>query len=117
MTVHDLVYELVKDERPRINPRLKYREEGENIVVFNQLRGAIDFLNPTASIIFKMCNGSNRIEDIVRHLHRRFPEVDIGKVRMDVIKAVRVFEKRGFLLADRDPRRRRLEKALSLWDD
>ena len=42
----------------------------------------------------KVGNGSNRIEDIVRHLHCRFPEVDIGKVRMDVIKAVR--EKEGF---------------------
>ena len=64
---------------------LQIREIDDEIIIFNPKNRAIHSINHSGSLIFKLCNGINRIEDIriqVSHIFKIqdksiYPDIDV----------------------------------------
>lgn len=88
-----------------LNPEAKYlranvpwRWDGEDNLHITLMhppgRGVIYFLNPTAALIFYLCDGKHSVNDIVQRLSRKHTG-DPVRVRSDVISFLAYLEKLG----------------------
>lgn len=50
--------------RYKINPKIVFRREGKEAILFNSDNGNTETLNETGVFIFKLCNGKNSRESI-----------------------------------------------------
>jgi len=95
--VEQIVFPRIMEERPRRRD-LKGRSDFNRTIVMNRQLRSIDFLNPTASMVYELCDGTNTIKDIVDHLNKKYPDVDCRQITYDVIKCVRRLEARQILV-------------------
>jgi pyrroloquinoline quinone biosynthesis protein D len=70
--------------------------EGEHLLYRLGAHKAIH-LNDTAALIWKLCDGTRTVEDIVHLLGKEYPDME-GQVGHDVRAAISVLEHEGALL-------------------
>lgn len=91
-------------ESPLGRDDLIFREIDGEAVIFDPETGSMHSLTRTAALIWKLCDGEHRIDDIVEEILRRF-EARPEEVREDVEGTVRKFQALGLLKAEpRDER-------------
>ena len=61
--VEQIVFPRIMEERPRRRD-IKRRHDFNRTIVMNKLLRSIDFLNPTASIVYELYDGTNTIKDM-----------------------------------------------------
>jgi len=83
-------------ERPLSRDDLIFREIDEEAVIFDPETGSMHSLTKTAALIWKLCDGEHRIDDIVEEILTRF-EAWPEEVREDVEGMVRKFRALGLL--------------------
>lgn len=94
-----VIQNLILKEKFKKTEGLVYRKEPNGIgIVLNRERGTIDYLNPTAAVIFELCDGKREIKEIVENLFDRF-KIGINKEEVidDTIKCIRKMEGRRLL--------------------
>lgn len=74
--------------------------EGE-LLLFDQSRGAWHLLNPTATVVWTIADGTGSVDDLAGDIADVL-EVDVETARSDVLTIVRDFGRRG-LLEDNQP--------------
>ena len=86
------------DERPKRRLDLTHRTiEGETVIL-NREEGWLHQLNPTASLIWNLCDGTLGISEISERLLDEY-EIDSVTGRRDVEKVVSEFRKLNLLQA------------------
>ncbi|MDQ5985443.1 MAG: hypothetical protein CSYNP_01153 [Syntrophus sp. SKADARSKE-3] len=81
---------------PKWEPAVHSREEGQNTVLF--LEGERDLLciNHTAAYIWALCDGRNRIQDMVRAMLSKF-NIPETQCRKDVAFVIQALEHHGVI--------------------
>lgn len=68
------------DARPRQVDSLEVNEAEDGLVVYDPAEGMVHHLNPSASVIFDLCDGSRDVDEIASLLGKAFdlagPPVD-----------------------------------------
>ena len=71
---------------------VKWRQVGDEVVIYNKLSQNVHILNQTAMDIFMLCNGNNEIETITDALQTRY-DVPREELSADIIEIIDTFEK------------------------
>ena len=72
-----------------INPGVVFREEEGGGILFNPDTGEVKLLNETGALIFKLCDGRHKEEDIVKKVLEVFNCSSREKVERDVKDFIR----------------------------
>lgn len=87
------LFEIMQNEK-YIQVNMKKRREGNHVIVVSREGPGILFsLNYVASEILELCDGNNTIGEIVDYLVNKYQNVDVEKIREDVLYCIRNFEK------------------------
>jgi hypothetical protein len=55
---------LARDARYAANNRLEVTHVPDGYVIYDEEQGRVHYLNPTAAIIYEVCDGSKTVDDI-----------------------------------------------------
>ncbi len=55
-----------------VNPGVVFREEEDGGIVLDPETGSVKYLNGTGAFIFKLCDGTHTLEDIVEKVLQEF---------------------------------------------
>ena len=69
----------------------------DEVVIYHPLTETIFYCNPTAALIFRLCDGSRSVAEISGLLEEAYPE-SRGEIARDVIDTVQRLVKHGALL-------------------
>ena len=83
---------------PRIRLSLKAEELGSELLVYDEERRLYHLLNPTARLVWQLCDGAHDEDEIAREVGRHYPSVDPGKIRNDVARTIRTFSESGLIV-------------------
>ena len=78
-----------------------WKEENGKIFV-NSFNGEYE-LDEVASIIWKMCDGRNKIDEIIKKLKKIFKNTGDTEIESDVVELLLDMEKDDLLILDYDP--------------
>ena len=76
-----------KNIKPKIAEDIVWKEEGEKgeiVSLASYLGGSIQLLNPVASKIIKLADGTNTIQDIIDNICTSFEEANPKRVEKDI---------------------------------
>lgn len=95
--VEKTIIPLIRQEVPQKND-FKFRQDNDGVlVVMNKELRCLDYLNPTASIIYRMCNGKTSLGEIIDYFSQTYPEHDKQQIALDIIMCVRNLQGRLLL--------------------
>jgi len=77
----------MEKEKLRKRENLLYREIDGEGVIYDQENMKVHSLNPTATMIWRYCDGKNTIEDIKEKILEKY-DVDPDTLKEDIQKAV-----------------------------
>ncbi len=81
-----------------INPKIVFRREGKEAIVFNSETGSMETLNETGAYICGFCNGKYSIEDIIAKATDKYGKNN-KKIRPDILLFIKKMKKDGLLEA------------------
>jgi len=84
-------------EYPIANPEIVFREEDGEALLFDPKTGEIKLLNKTGSLIYKLCDGRHKREDMVKEIIENFEIEDEKRVRSDLDKFLKELQDKGFI--------------------
>jgi PqqD family protein of HPr-rel-A system len=73
--------------RPVVKPQIAFAQVGDEGVVYDSLSGSIHMLNPSASLLYRVCDGSATIDELASDVADAF-EVPVDEVRPQVVSLV-----------------------------
>ena len=82
--------------RPKVRDDLAVVELDGEAVVFDEGSCDLHYLNPTATVVFGLCDGTGTIEELAADIAAAFG-ADEAQVRADVAAVVEDFGRSGFL--------------------
>lgn len=82
--------------KPKARDDLALVELDGEAVVYAEESGAVHHLNPTATVVFALCDGTATVEEIVRDLSGAFG-VDAAQIEPEVRQLLREFRELGLL--------------------
>lgn len=88
------------EPKPRIKRSVIVKQMGAETVLFDPESGAVHTLNPTARLIWQLCDGQHSLEDMAKALMQDFRVGDGVEVSHDVKETVERFRQEGLLEAD-----------------
>jgi len=80
-----------------VNPDIVFREEGKEALLFDPDTGSIKVLNYVGKMIWKLLNGKNSNQDIVKKLNKKFEDVSEKTLSKDLDKFLKSLDKNGYL--------------------
>jgi hypothetical protein len=83
--------------KPRIRDDLTVVELDGEVVIYDELADDIHHLNPTASIVFSLCDGGTTVKDMAQEIAGAFG-VPTDQVEREVRPLLREFRKAGLLV-------------------
>lgn len=88
--------------RPKIREDLTTVELDGEIVIYDERTDDIHHMNPTASVVFSLCDGSSSVKEMAAEIAEAFGMAE-EEVEKDIRLLLREFRKAG-LLAERRAR-------------
>jgi hypothetical protein len=85
--------------RPARRLDLLVQEIGEEVVILDRVANKVHQLNPSAGCIWKNCDGSCSVEEIIARLASQF-ELTPEQVSDDVLKTIAEFKALGLLAVE-----------------
>jgi hypothetical protein len=89
-----------KTIKPEICKDVIWKEEGKNddtVSLASYLGGPIRFLNPVASKVVKLSDGTNTVQKIIDEICKSFEDADRKKVEKDVENFLLELEKKKII--------------------
>ena len=83
--------------RPIRKPGIIARDLGGETLLYSAEEEAINVLNPTAQLIWELCDGEHTIEDMEQAIRASFSVTDAHDVGADVERTLEVFAGKGLL--------------------
>lgn len=83
--------------RPKKKSRLLHGEMSEDAVLYDEETKEIHVLNPTAFLVWKLCDGGHSVEDIEQAVKREFSTRAGQEIAEDIQKIVDTFKDKGLL--------------------
>ena len=87
-------------DKPVRKPSVISRKLGGETVLYDQETRAIHVLNPTAILVWDLCDGKHGLEEIERTLRAEFRAEEKAGVRDDVVRIIERFRAEGLLEGD-----------------
>ncbi len=85
------------DRRPVKKTNLKVEKIGSEAVLYNGDQKAIHVLNPTAQVIWELCDGNYTVEEIEQEIRKRFAVPEGVDVLGDIRQTLIVFAEKDIL--------------------
>ena len=83
--------------RPAARSDISVQAIGDEVMIYDSAGERIHVLNHSAQAIWKLCDGTNTLEDICREISRVYP--DAGDVIFDdICSIIKEFKKKGLLM-------------------
>lgn len=86
--------------KPRIREDLTVVELDGEIVIYDERGDDIHHLNPTASVVFSLCDGGSTVREMAREIAEAFGAPE-DQVEREVRPLLREFRKAGLLVERR----------------
>jgi len=86
---------------PRFRDEVAAVELDGEAVLLDGSNGAVHTLNPTATLIWKFCDGATRLGDLIEDLVAVFDDTNGHAIHADVMALVRDFARQGLLVGVR----------------
>ncbi len=83
-------------EFPRRRKDIVFEDLDQETVIFDAESGKIHALNPTATLVFKQCNGLRGVEHMVDEMTSAF-DVKPSRARADVLRVLDTLRQLGLL--------------------
>jgi hypothetical protein len=80
-----------------LNPDIVMREEGKEALIFDPSTGSIKVMNYVGKLVWKLVNGKNSMEEIEKHLIKKFKDTKPQIIRNDLDKFLKNLQKLGYL--------------------
>jgi len=94
---HQLRYRVAMNAAPSKNPDIMSKRHDQDTVLYSQSQQAdLLKLNPMARRIWEMCDGSHRVDDMIRSIGNRF-DVVTSECTRDVLFTVANLHQRGLI--------------------
>ncbi|MFC1572218.1 HPr-rel-A system PqqD family peptide chaperone [Candidatus Eisenbacteria bacterium] len=84
--------------RPLRKNSLLIRRMGEETVLYDRNTGAIHTLNPTALLIWDLCDGKHALEDMEQAIRKQFSVGETETVLADIRDVLSHFREEGLLV-------------------
>lgn len=84
-------------EKPIRKSSVLRGSKGNETVLYNEESGAIHVLNPTALLVWNLCDGEHGIEDIENTMRTEFSVSEDQSVTTDIEEVLERFSKEGLL--------------------
>jgi PqqD family protein of HPr-rel-A system len=82
--------------KPKIRDDLAAAELDGEAVIYDERTGELHHLNPTATIVFSLCDGTSTVREMSGEIAGAFG-VPAGEVERDIRALLRTFRKAGLL--------------------
>ena len=83
--------------KPVRKPGITVKDIGGEILLYNTAEKAIHLLNPTAQLIWELCDGEHTPEDMDHVVRANFSVPDEHNVSADIQQTLAVFADKGLL--------------------
>jgi PqqD family protein of HPr-rel-A system len=87
----------VPAQKPKIREDLTVVELDGEIVIYDERADDIHHLNPTASVVFSLCDGGSTVKEMAREIAEAFGIVE-DQVEKEIRPLLREFRKAGLLV-------------------
>ena len=84
-------------EKPMRKDSVLRGSKGDETVLYNEESGAIHVLNPTALLVWNLCDGEHSIEEIENTMRAEFSVSEDQSVSKDIEEVIERFSKEGLL--------------------
>ena len=74
----------MKNLKPIRNPGILWKTEEQETLIFDPDTGNISVLNPTASLIWQLCDGKHSTSQLVSEILRKFKELNEETAKKDL---------------------------------
>jgi len=81
---------------PRQTSDFELQEFEDELLLYHPAKTATFYLNPQAALIWRMCDGSRSIADLIALLEEAYPDQQ-DRIRGDVFQTIRQFVRQGAL--------------------
>ncbi len=86
-------------EKPNRKTDIMAKEIGSETLLYSAEQKSIHVLNPTARLIWEMCDGAHDVTDMVEELSSYFNVTDGQDLHGDIERTLAVFAEKGLLQA------------------
>jgi len=83
--------------RPVRKPGITVKDIGGETLLYGAEEGAIHILNPTAQVIWELCDGQHTVDDMEQAISASFSVADEHDVTRDIRRTLGVFADKGLL--------------------
>jgi hypothetical protein len=83
--------------RPVRKPGITAKDIGGETLLYSAEEEAIHILNPTAQLIWELCDGEHTVEDMEQAIRTSFSVADENDVSGDIWRTLEVFVGKGLL--------------------
>jgi hypothetical protein len=94
---------LMNSTRPARKPGITVKDIGGETLLYGAVEEAIHILNPTAHLIWELCDGEHTAEDMERAIRASFFVADEHNVTADIRRTLAVFAGKGLLKEGSSP--------------
>jgi hypothetical protein len=88
---------LKKSDIPRRNPKVVTRVKDDELVLLDTETAKIVMLNFVAAFIWSLIDGVRTLDEIIRAVHKKFPETAIDQLQQDVVEIIQELVSKGFI--------------------
>ena len=88
---------MLSDIKPVRKSGIKIEEIGKEAVLYSSNQKSIHVLNPTARLIWNLCDGEHTLEDIEMEIRRSFAVSEEFDVMGDIRRTLAVFAEKEIL--------------------
>ena len=83
--------------RPARVSGIEEQSAADDLVLYDIRAGRLHHLNPTAAIVWRLCDGTVTLEDIVARLNMRFTVTETDQPASDVEALLREWKQAGLI--------------------
>ena len=87
----------MNDIKPLHKSNLILKDLGDEFLVYSAEHKELHVMNPTAHLIWELCDGEHSIVDIADEIRAHFSIPEARNIRDDVQKTVEIFQNKGLL--------------------
>ena len=89
---------MTESAKPRQKPNIMANDLGEQVALYSVEGKAVHVLNPTAHLIWDLCDGEHSLEDIELAIRSSFAIPEGRDVQADIRRTVAELSEKGLLL-------------------
>lgn len=85
---------------PTRNPDVLLKDMGGETLLYNSGRKEVHIINPTARLVWELCDGEHSLQSIEQSIHNHFSISEEQDIQGDVMRTLDLFRSKGLLQAE-----------------